>query len=373
MSRQTESDKRWTLDRAAEWVMRLPWICGFNYLPSTSVNFLEMWHEDGFDPNTIDREFGWAAELGFNAVRFNLNYLVWQYDRKPFYNRLEQVLQIANQHGLFVVPVLFDDCGFGGAEPAYGSQPDPIPGVHNSRAVASPGRAAVMDQIQWPNFRNYVQAVIRTFKDDKRLLFWDLYNEPGNRMIFRSDGCAEYTSDLIAYSQELLNASFAWARDINPAQPLTAAAWHTPSAGTTDQAYQNETDQLCFELSDIVTFHAYRPAIYVSGLIDGLKKINRPLFCTEWMARAVDSCITDQLELYSSQGVGCFQWGLVQGRTQTHLPWPKDLLIQHGLSSQEIKGWFHDLLTENGAAYREDEVAAIRKVTSRSLLEHANK
>ena len=104
---------RWSEDQANTWWAKQPWVCGFNYLPSTAVNFLEMWHPDTFHRKIIARELEWASQIGFNAVRFNLQYLVWKNDREGLIDRLSWLIQTAGNFGISSVPCLFDDCGFG--------------------------------------------------------------------------------------------------------------------------------------------------------------------------------------------------------------------------------------------------------------------
>ena len=96
-----------------------------------------------------------------------------------------------------------------------------------------------------------------------------------------------------------------------------------------------------------------------------LEVLDRPIICTEWMARQIDSRISDQLELFHSRDVGCFQWGLVKGRTQTWLPWPDDLVRAHG-GRIDREVWFHDLLDEDGTAYDSGELETIRSLTASS-------
>lgn len=352
--------ERWSVERAKAWWNAQPWICGFNFLPSTAVNFLEMWHRDTFDSETIERELGWASDIGFNAFRINLHYLVWKNDRDGLFERLDRTVSAAAARGIRTVPCLFDDCGFGGFEPAYGPQPDPVPGVHNSRAVASPGRAMLAARMEWDQLENYVRDMTRVLGDDDRILFLDLYNEPGNRMVFEPGGSRQYEPDFTAASIDLMRASFDWARSENPTCPLTVAAWQTPTPGSTATPYQSVADLEALALSDIVTFHAYLDTAHVRLFMDHLdREEGRPMLCTEWMARAVGSCIDDQLDLFKSRDAGCFQWGLVQGRTQTHLPWPEDLVAAHGGSADRTI-WFHDLLTRAGAPYCASETEKVR-------------
>ncbi len=358
--------ERWTAEDARRWWQARPWVCGFNFLPSSAVNFLEMWWGETFDRETIERELGWAGKIGFNAVRVNLHSLVWQHDRDGLLERLDWLMAVAAKHSIDTVPCLFDDCGFGGAEPVYGPQPDPVPGVHNSRAVASPGRAAVMDRSTWPALEAYVRDVIRSFRDDVRILFWDLYNEPGNRMIFGQAGLDQHDVALLPHSHALMEAAFAWAREENPEQPLTVAAWVTPLSDSITPPYQTEIDQRALALSDIVSFHAYWSTAHVKRFIDHLAGHERPMICTEWMARGAGSRIEDQLPLFKERGVGCFQWGLVKGRTQTHLPWPAELVAAHGGDAAREKIWFHDILHLDGIPYDQQEIDTIAALTGKA-------
>lgn len=354
--------QRWSAAEARDWWAETPWVCGINYLPSTAVNFLEMWHPDGYDRATIDRELGWAGDIGYNAIRTNPQFLAWRHDRDGLLARLDEVVGLAATHGLRTVPVLFDDCGFGGLEPAWGRQPNPVPGVHNSRAVASPGRAAVQDRAAWPEYEAYVRDLVGAFARDPRILFWDLYNEPGNRMVFGPDGFRLHAPDFTADSIALMRDAFGWARAMGPAQPLTVAAWATPPPGSDAAPYQTPADLLALALSDIVTFHAYWDTAHVAAFADHLAAEGRPMLSTEWMARAVDSRIADQLPFYRERGIGCFQWGFVRGRTQTHLPWPAALVAAHG-GTADRSVWFHDLLDPDGTPYDPAEIACLRRVT----------
>jgi hypothetical protein len=220
----------------------------------------------------------------------------------------------------------------------------------------------VMDRTGWPALERYVRDLVATFRTDRRILFWDLYNEPGNRMIFRPDGFGEYDPALPEHSLALLEASFRWARAENPAQPITVAAWTTPLPGSDLPPYRTEIDAAALALSDVVSFHAYWASAQVLRFIGHLEKLGRPMFCTEWMARAVNSRIEDQLRLFHARGVGCFQWGFVRGRTQTHLPWPAQLVRAHGASMVEA-GWFHDVLYEDGRPYDPREIETVKELT----------
>src|SRR5512134_1177157 len=59
--------ERWSIAEANAWYEKQPWLVGSNYNPATAINQLEMWQADTFDPETIDKEFGWARALGMNT------------------------------------------------------------------------------------------------------------------------------------------------------------------------------------------------------------------------------------------------------------------------------------------------------------------
>ena len=170
--------QRWSAERSREWYRRLPWLVGCNFIPSTAINQIEMWQEESFDADTITRELGWAARLGFNTVRVYLHNLVWADDPVGFKRRMGRYLDIAASFNIRTLFVFFDDCWYG--DPVLGKQPAPIPGRHNSGWVQSPGRAVILDRAKWGGLKAYLQDIIGTFAADERILMWDLYNEPGN-------------------------------------------------------------------------------------------------------------------------------------------------------------------------------------------------
>ena len=339
---------RWSKEKARRWYDKQPWLVGFNFLPSTAVNNVEMWQEGTFDPVTIDRELGWAETTGFNSCRVFINYVVWEDDRDGLLKRFDQFLGIASKHGISVMPVLFDDCAFspeGGAavdiNPRPGKQGEPVPGVCASRWVPGPGPSMVRNPAKYGLLKAYVKGMIGRFGNDKRVLLWDLYNEPGN-------------SGLGDESFPLVEAVFRWAREVDPTQPLTvgtAGAQVVPPGGKID------TRRL--ELSDVHTFHVYGPRKALAAAIARYKRLGRPALCTEWMARTEGSKWETDLPLLKDENVGCYSWGLVNGRTQTHFHWNS----KPGAPEPAI--WFCDLFHTDGTPYDKNEIRVIGVLTGR--------
>ncbi|MGE5527935.1 MAG: cellulase family glycosylhydrolase [Patescibacteria group bacterium] len=329
------STTRWSKEQADDWYHHRPWMVGCNFIPSTAVNQLEMWQAETFDPAAIERELGWAADIGFNTVRVYLHDLLWQADDGGFTRRIDHYLNIAAGHGISTIFVLFDDCWRD--DPHLGLQPAPVPGVHNSGWVQSPGRNLVTDEKAWGRLERYVREAVGAFGRDGRVLFWDLYNEPGN-------------GGLGAKSLPLLERAFAWAREADPAQPLTSGIWCEDPAICAHQA----------ELSDIITFHDYNDAATLAARIAELREYGRPLVCTEYMARTRGSRFETHLPVFKREDVGCCNWGLVSGRTQTIYPWGSPA------GSPEPQIWFHDIFRGDGTPFDPAEIQTIRRHTGKS-------
>lgn len=328
----------WPAAQAWAWYRRQPWIVGFNYVPSTAANTTEFWSAAGFDPETIDRELGWAAGLGFNSCRVFVQFLVWKHDPAGLLDRLDRFLGIAAGHGLGTTLVLFDDCAFGDppqTEPFPGRQRDPIPGMILPSWTPSPGLKAVTDRGAWPDLERYIKDVVSRFANDPRVLMWDIYNEPGN-------------SGMGNRSLPLVEATFAWARAARPTQPVTIAAWGAPPEVTARQV----------ELSDVVTFHFYGDAAGLRAQVAAHAAHGRPVINTEWMARLQGSKWETDLPVFKELGVGCYCWGLVNGRTQAQFAW------YHKRGTPEPDVWFHDLLRADGSPRYPAEVAFLRRFTN---------
>ena len=135
------TDRKWSVEKAVAWYQTQPWLRGCNFIPSTAINQLEMWQAESFDLETIDRELGWAADLGLNCMRVYLHDLVWHQDPAGFKDRINKYLAVSGRHGIKTIFVLFDDCWHDNPKP--GKQPDPQQGVHNSGWVKGPGTKAL--------------------------------------------------------------------------------------------------------------------------------------------------------------------------------------------------------------------------------------
>jgi hypothetical protein len=331
--------KIWSVEKANAWYAANKWITGANFLPSTAINQLEMWQADSFDSATIDRELGWAQDIGFNTMRVFLHSVAWKQDPQGFKNRVDQYLRISDRHGIKTMFVFFDDCW--NKIPVAGKQAAPKPGIHNSGWVQDPGQPLSNDTTLFPELERYVKDVISTFSHDRRVLLWDLYNEPGNN--------GKRDSSL-----PLVKKVFEWARAVNPDQPLSIGLWAWDFEKL--NAYQLMN-------SDIITYHNYEDPQWHQRVIELLKANGRPLICTEYMARTRNSRFHNILPLLKRQNVGAINWGFVSGKSNTIYAW--DTPIADGAQPVE---WFHDIFFPDGKPYREDEVNLIKKLNAQTTI-----
>jgi hypothetical protein len=327
----------WSKEKAKNWYKQYTWMRGSNFIPSTAINQLEMWQEASFDTVTINRELGYAESIGFNSMRVFLHHLAWEVDPAGFKKRMNTYLNIANRHHINTLFVFFDDCW--NETYAAGPQPAPKTGVHNSGWLRDPGKLYYDDPTLESKLEKYVKDVLTSFKNDKRIFLWDLYNEPGN-------------NNLGNRSLPLLKKVFSWARQANPSQPLSVGVWNNSL---------KELNGYQFANSDVITYHNYANEIEHQQAIDSLEKFGRPLICTEYMARTRGSKFANIMPLLKKNKVAAYNWGFVAGKTNTIYAW--DAPMPGG---EEPPVWFHDIFRKDGSVYSEEEIQVIKSLTGKT-------
>ncbi|MBS1826054.1 MAG: cellulase family glycosylhydrolase [Acidobacteria bacterium] len=343
---------RWSEQQAKDWYARQPWLIGANYVPATAINELEMWQAETFAPQRIDLELGWAAAIGMNTMRVFLHDLVYQQDPAAFRKRLDTFLTIAAKHKIRPMLVLFDSVW--DPFPKLGPQRAPTPGVHNSGWMQSPGAAALTDPAQHPRLEAYVKGIVSTFANDKRVLAWDLWNEPDNKN-GNSYGKKE-PPNKVQLVLDLLPKTFAWARSANPSQPLTSGVWQ---GDWSSDSKLSPTDRIQLEQSDVISFHNYGKPADLERAIQSLQRFRRPILCTEYMARGNGSTFQGSLPILKKHNVAAINWGLVEGKAQTHLPWDS---WQKPYVNREPAVWFHEVFRKDGTPYKPEETNFIKQI-----------
>ena len=285
---------------------------------------------------------------------------------------MDQFLDICAKHKIRPMFVFFDDCHSFDAE--LGKQPLPVPEYHNSGWKTSPrrdlaeayskGEASAKDKAR---LQGYVVKTMEHFKDDKRILMWELYNEPGRGGGAASDlSSSRQNKQLGDGSAQLLLDAWTWARQVNPSQPICSTA--EGSVGNTNK-------KLAKINSDIISFHAYNTS-KLKRLCEEYSKAGRPAICTEYMARPNSTFQTD-LPILKKYKMGAMNWGFVAGKTGCVYPWTskdgKDLtkLRKKKVVCKTIKEmplpkvWFHEIFYPDHTPYDPEEIEVIKTLTGK--------
>lgn len=356
----------WSKEKAWEWYDSRPWLRGCNYLQSDCVNFTEQWQEMDCEEKleTADRELKLAAETGMNTVRIFVDFLVWSQQHDGFMERFDRFLSIAWKHGISCMVCLANDClppvDSRFSTPHLGPQRCDI-GYHGGMSTSifqheftAEGGKIGHSYLDVPEteakYYEMVREIIEKYRDDERVLVWDLFNEAGNNN--RQDITIPHVKRI-----------FEIADGIRPSQPVTACAW---------RGYEydrlTEVEQFVLNNSDIITYHQY--ASYEENIcaIKEYQRFGRPLMNTEWMARVLGSSVQELFPLFYLEKIGCYNWGFVAGKMQTFEPWMglwEDYRKNPDLPYDFTK-WFHDLYRPSLNPYDPKEIIILKKYAEKA-------
>ncbi|MBP3381696.1 MAG: cellulase family glycosylhydrolase [Clostridia bacterium] len=346
----------WSKERANEWYNARPWIRGCNFMGSDCANRIDQWQEEGFEERlaVADTELELVAKTGFNSIRIIPEFYVWKHQHDGFMDRFERYIATAAKHGISCMVVFGNDCMPPKEEALkrfhLGKQ-NVDWGYHGGRKVSQHGAQAgpgyhLLDEPELAKEHyEWVREIVTKYKDDERIIMWDVFNEPGN-------------SNRGNLSMPHLKEFFRIIREIDPIQPLTVGIWNT-SKGLSGIS---EIERYALENSDIISFHNYGSYIENVKLIKELKAFGRPLVNTEWLARCLDNNVQEIFPLFYLENIGCYNWGFVAGKYQTYEPW-NSVWEQYAENPQmkwDFTKWFHDLYRPNLRPYDPKEIELIK-------------
>ncbi|MBC9035117.1 1,4-beta-xylanase, partial [Sphingomonas sp. JC676] len=167
------------------------------------------------------------------------------------------------------------------------------------------------------------------------------------------------TEDKNKYVAKLLPQVFDWARSVDPIQPLTSGVWlgdHWDDLTKVDAVEKTQITQ-----SDVISFHDYSwPETFEKRAMQMLG-YGRPVWCTEYMARGNGSTFDGSLPIGKRLNIAMFNWGFVDGKTQTRLPWDS---WKKPYTSDEPTIWFHEVFRADGKPYRQAEADLIKRLSA---------
>ncbi len=177
-------------------------LVGANYTPAYAANQVQFWHD--FHPEIVEKELVAARKYyGINTLRVYLHNINFDAEKDVFLSNIERFLKICDRHGIKPGLTFFDDCHR--HEGIFLDEPtEPIKGYHNGRWAACPQDRERKDE-NLSKFKAYIQDVIRPHRNDPRVLWWEIFNEPNMGLEF---------------SRRLRKLGYAWARELKPTQPV---------------------------------------------------------------------------------------------------------------------------------------------------------
>ena len=233
--------------------------------------------------------------------------------------------------------------------------------MHNSQWVQAPGAYILGDSLRHIEVKNYIKGIVTHFADDQRVIGWDLYNEPGN-LNAGVPGYDEFEvkENKDIYTLSLLKKAFKWVREVNPSQPITTSVWKADGKDKNWSKLDSLSDLSRFTIlnSDIISFHTYGNIDEMRLRINQLKKYNRPILCTEYLARGQGSTFQAMLPLLKEEQVSAINWGFVAGKTNTLFPWSSWEKEFDSLP----KVWHHDIYMPDKTPYDQNEIDFIKEI-----------
>ncbi len=352
---------RWSKERAWEWYNNHSWIRGCNFMSSDCANRIDQWQEYGFEERlqTADRELKLAAETGFNSIRIILEFYVWKHEHDGFMERLERYIQTAAKHGITCTVVFGNDCMPPKEEALkrfYLGKQNWDLGWHGGRKVSQHGTFGeagyhlLDDPKTAEEHYEWVREIVEKYKNDERILIWDVFNEPGN-------------SNRKSMSLPHMKKFFEIIRKINPIQPLTSAIW---SCFTVEKL--SEIERFALDNSDIVSYHNYSSYEDNIWILKRLKKLGRPIVNTEWLARCLNNNVQEMYPLFYLENIGCYCWGFVAGKYQTYEPWNYvwEAYEKNPNLNWDFTKWFHDLYRPSLRPYDPREIDLIKRFSKKA-------
>lgn len=350
---------RWSKERIWKWYNERPWIRGCNYMSADCANRIDQWQELGFEERfaTTEEEFKLMQSLGYNSIRVILEFMVWDEQHDGFLDRFERYISLAVQYGISCMVVLANDCMRPkGLEVNRLGEQKVDWGYHGGRKLSQHGNLSgighhILDEPdKAPRYFEMIREIVTRYKDDERIIIWNVYNEVGN--------CKRNEVTL-----PNLKRIFEIIRRINPIQPLTCETWSMGSGEIDDLP---KVQQYALEHSDIISYHNYGTYAENIQIIKKLKRFERPILNTEWLGRCLGNNVKEMFPLFYLENIGCYNWGFVAGKYQTYEPW--NMLWEKYEKSPDMKcdftKWFHDLYRPNHRPYDPKEIEIIKRFCS---------
>ena len=348
--------RRWTEREAWEWQEKVGWLRGCNFIGSDCANRIDMWQSSGNAAHmqTAEREIALCRDMGFNTVRVIVEYDVWLQERESFLKVLESYISLFAKYNQKVMITLANEAvlcrGDIYTPKPLGEQTYAL-GYHQGRLPLTPEQKALQPYHELErketreSFLEMIREIVSIYRSDDRVICWNVFNEPGITIG-------------VDRSIPLIKTMFETVRERDPSQPLASDIWYW---GDPEQLRPN--DQLSADLSDVISWHSYKPMAEFAEDYSIMKKIGRPILLTEWLNRINYQEVREMYPLLFLEKINCWCWGFVAGKTQTYEPWTslwEQFDAKDGNVRYDFTRWQHDLFRTNLRPYDPKEIDLIK-------------
>ena len=349
--------RKWTEQEAWEWQKKVGWLRGCNFIGSDCCNRIEMWqsYKNEEHMKVAEKELALCKEIGFNTVRLIIEFDVWLQERENFLSILEKYVSLCDKYSQKVMLVLANEaqlCRGEKYQPKKLGEQNYALGYHQGRfpltkeqKELTPYHELERDETR-EKYLEMVREIVGKYKNDERIVCWNVYNEPGITIG-------------VERSIPLIKLMFKTVREMDPSQPLCADIYYWTSLKNL-----RDNEQVCADLSDVISWHNYQPLEKFVTAYEDLKRFNRPILLTEWLNRISHQEVREIYPIIYLERINCWCWGFVAGKTQTYEPWDSlwdQYYAADGKTNYDFTRWQHDLFRPNLRPYDPKEIELIKK------------
>lgn len=299
---------QWTEKQAWEWDRKVGIIKGFNQ------------PEPAYPGQSLEEIISRMADLGFNSVRGWFGGAT----AEEQVEKIRNIADIADKYGMTVSPVLYLHRDY----------------LHRD----APEEQNLADA------EKCVKTIIRPFRDDGRIILWDIWNEP----VFNPKDSANVVKELDWIEKEVH-----WCREERLSQPITASIfWDAEMNSDTTSALFRRRKEVEM-MMDLHNFHDYMCAEHFGedarvmiGKMNGMGK--RPLVCTECLTRVNGSGLGRTMAEFAAGHVHFYIWGSFANDANWEVKWDRSTFDAY----DEM---FHNIMYADGDLIDYREMNYIRK------------
>ena len=258
---------QWSKEQAEAWFKKVGPIKGINH-PTPPCNAVSQ-----------DEALSLARQSGYNSVRWFLG----GGNAADYIRSVENAAAAAWKYGMTISPVF-----------SFAHVP-----------------TSTSDSL---NLESMVRQIIRQFRNDERIIMWDLWNEP-----------AMYDTQTPKI-METIRLMAQWCREEGCTQAISSSiVWDSGNGNTTGGQYGTQRDAAEAEM-DVHNFHDYGMqeghSANVGIIVNRLKKISdRPIICTEVLTRPNGSGMAVSLRECAKYNIGFYSWGLYSCDSNWDVTW----------------------------------------------------